>query len=659
MKNSISLYKIVYPASTSEAGITAAKELQNYIKLISGAELEIKTDEAEQSQFEICVGFTNRSENSAELQKKLGDEGFVIETKNEKLFILGSKVRGALYGVYTLLEKYFGCGFYTSEYTKIPTNPNLEITDILRDEQIPVFEYRDIDFVTTRKNDFQYKLKANGRYCARNDSFGGNVSYAVGFVHTLPELIPVGEYFDKHPEYFALNLDGTRQSGWEVQHCLSNPEVYKIVKEKVRTFLKNDPSARIASISQGDCSVGTLPCMCEKCQKVYEEEGSYAGTIIRFVNSIAKELKDEFPLVKFDTLAYKYSRPVPKTAPEDNVIIRLCSIECCFSHPLEGRCKEIYAVTGGKQSFVEDLVDWGKKCDNIYIWDYATNYTESMTFFPNLKVLLHNARFFADNNVKGLYEEGNYFSETADFPELRSYLMAKILWNPYMSEEEYEGYIDQFLKDVYGNGWKYIREYIDMAQDMVKDIHFGIYEPFCKTHFAPEILDKKNEKLVSTLTLDKIKNYQTTNWDEYLDYTEQIIENPLTQKGEKLFRSALELATEEEASRINKIMLQIDIVRSHYLHKKYGKQRVENCIKALLSDFFATADANISEEEKEKLTTAVSEFVAKKCEEEYITFNKSIFDRAMKYGMYKFAEPAHVKYINASEVCLSNTPYEW
>ena len=49
-----------------------------------------------------------------------------------------------------------------------------------------------------------------------------------------------------------------------------------------------------------------------------------------------------------------------------------------------------------------------------------------------------------------------------------------------------------------------------MAQDMVKDIHFGIYEPFCKTYFAPEILDKKNEKLVSTLTLDKIKNYQTT-----------------------------------------------------------------------------------------------------------------------------------------------------
>ena len=39
--------------------------------VLSGAELEIKTDEAEQSQFEICVGFTNRSENSAELQKKL------------------------------------------------------------------------------------------------------------------------------------------------------------------------------------------------------------------------------------------------------------------------------------------------------------------------------------------------------------------------------------------------------------------------------------------------------------------------------------------------------------------------------------------------------------------------------------------------------------
>ena len=39
-----------------------------------------------------------------------------------------------------------------------------------------------------------------------------------------------------------------------------------------------------------------------------------------------------------DTLAYRYTRQAPKTIkPADNVIIRLCSIECCFSHPLAER----------------------------------------------------------------------------------------------------------------------------------------------------------------------------------------------------------------------------------------------------------------------------------------------------------------------------------
>ena len=45
--------------------------------------------------------------------------------------------------------------------------------------------------------------------------------------------------------------------------------------------------------------------------------------------------------------------------------------------------------------------------------------------------------------------------------------MSKILWNPYMTEEEYYAHIDEFLEAFYGPGWTYIRKYIDMADNIM------------------------------------------------------------------------------------------------------------------------------------------------------------------------------------------------
>ena len=62
-------------------------------------------------------------------------------------------------------------------------------------------------------------------------------------------------------------------------------------------------------------------------------------------------LQDEFPNVAIDTLAYQWSRPAPKiTKPRDNVIIRLCSIECNFGAPL---------TDPSNAPFQTDIVNWG------------------------------------------------------------------------------------------------------------------------------------------------------------------------------------------------------------------------------------------------------------------------------------------------------------
>lgn len=633
-KDNATNYSIIVPENASSANLKAADELQSYMNQISGVTIPIKTDAEPETEFEINVGYTNRAADGQFDEEKLGLEGFCIETVDKKLFIAGSGTRGALYGVYTFLEEYLGCRFYTSEYEKIPSRKTLVVQPIVRNEQIPIFEYRDINLVTSKKNHFQVKIKANGS--STEKEYGGNVTY-VGFVHTFDNLVKPDLYRESHPEYWAKNEDGSQQTGWGIQLCLSNPDVLKIATESVRELLKNNPDANIISVSQNDSGNTNMPCMCEDCRKIYEEEGgAYSGAIIRFVNTIANTFAEEYPNVKFDTLAYRYSRSVCKTKPADNVIVRLCTIECCFSHPL-GTCPDVTQSSYGTKSIAEDIADWGAITDNVYVWDYVTNFRYPMTIFPNFNTLLPNARFFAENSVIGVFEEGNYFGETGDFSDLRSYIMAKILWNPYMTEEEYWGHIDDFLEGVYGEGWTYIREYIDLAQDIVKDKHFSIYNKTHEELYPFKVTENFDRELPESLTIDMIKNYETTDWSPYIGYYKNVEANELITRGTELFEAALEKADEDQKYRIEKIKLQLDFLRSCTLYEQM--QNASNNIEKLLQAFlFSEKGAGLNMTEKLDLIRNARAYVVEKVKEEYQNYNKNLCETALKYGTFRLRE---------------------
>ena len=79
-------------------------------------------------------------------------------------------------------------------------------------------------------------------------------------------------------------------------------------------------------------------CQCPACKAIDDREGSPAGTMITFVNQVADAIREDCPDVLIHTFAYQYTRKAPKfVRPRPNVIVRLCSIECCFSHPLSGK----------------------------------------------------------------------------------------------------------------------------------------------------------------------------------------------------------------------------------------------------------------------------------------------------------------------------------
>lgn len=449
-------YRIVYPTDALPGLRRAAETLSAFVEAAAKCPLAVVPDTEPPCPCEVILGITSRdTEAVAAARTEVVDDGFAILAEGTRVFVTAPTVRGVVYGVYALLEDYFGVRFCSSRYQALHPEKICDIPGNLRRIENPGFMSRDtfwFDVLNPAEEsavDFPCACRSNH---GAMPHVGGGVSYAGNFVHTLPDLA------------------GTAHEPG-VQPCLTDETVFETVRTNVRKWLDENPTAKIISVSQNDSYAEQQGCQCEACRAIDEREGTPMGSLLTFVNRIADDIQDDYPDVWVDTLAYRYTRKAPKTIkPAKNVIIRLCSIECCFSHPLDDpACPQ-------NAAFVRDIEEWSAICKHLYIWDYTTDFLCYLSPFPNFGVLRQNVKFFKDHNVIGVFEQGNYQSYSGEFGELRAYLLAKLLWNPDMTEDEYDAHMDEFLSDYYGPGWRFVRQYIDETTALASTRHLHIYD---------------------------------------------------------------------------------------------------------------------------------------------------------------------------------------
>ena len=195
-------------------------------------------------------------------------------------------------------QRYAGCRWYASWHSVIPRIEKLSIPGDLDDTQVPAFVMREPDWYDIRENpEFAARLRVNkpDEKFAGFQKFGGvAVCWSrLNSCHTFQYLLPPAKYAKEHPEYFAL-VDGKRKTTplWgpeAAEPCLTNPDVLRIVTSNVLAYIRQNPGYPIYGVSQNDNWDGY--CHCDNCAKVDEEEGSHSGTVVRFVNAVAYNLR--------------------------------------------------------------------------------------------------------------------------------------------------------------------------------------------------------------------------------------------------------------------------------------------------------------------------------------------------------------------------------
>ncbi|MEO2003827.1 MAG: DUF4838 domain-containing protein [Candidatus Poribacteria bacterium] len=469
-------YVITLAREASASENHAANELSRVLGEIAGAEFKIVLPDEAGDAPRLAVGPDAATEAGVppEALEGLGDEGILIQTVGAHLALTGSEgaPRGTLYAVHTFLEDTLGCRWWSSKVSHIPKRTRVEIDEI-NETFVPILEYRESFWYDAYDGDWAARNKSNGNSVRTDEARGGHHTYK-GFVHTFFPLVPPDDHFDAHPEWYS-EIDGERKHD-HAQLCLTNEELLALTIGKVEEWLRESPEATIISVSQNDWHGA---CTCETCAAVDEEEGGHAGTMLRFVNAVAEAIEDEFPHVAVSTLAYQYTRKPPKLVkPRPNVIVRLCSIECNFAEPL---------THDSNRAFRDDIVGWSKICNRVYIWDYTTDFRHYVQPHPNYYVLGDNIRFFVEHGVKGVFEQGAYQSYGSEMAEMRAWVLAKLMWDPYQDDH---ALIQEFLTGYFGHAAGHIDAHLQAVHASAKaaDKPIGCFSGHDADFLTPDLL---------------------------------------------------------------------------------------------------------------------------------------------------------------------------
>ena len=492
--NDLSLYTIVYSDKQIASVKSAAEDLSKYIEQSIGISLPVVNDETPETEYEILVGETNRE--NVDLSSLEKDTEFICTVKGDKLILIGTddstefntkgdithhNIDGSKNAVYYFLEKEFGLEFYyDGEGTVATPDPVISLKDGYSYIDGPAFE------------SIGMYIDDDGAECYLHNNYYED--WGCGLPHQLGNLMMYGE--------------SSSDNMWG-NPCYSDPENIQKLITNIRALIEREPDLNLIGLVQNDSD--TI-CTCDRCKKIYNEHGR-VGTLMLLINEVAETFAQEYPDLRFATWAYTWSATPPKSDLKyhDNVILYYNTIRLCPCHEYtDTTCQ-------GNKNSASTLQKWSEKANKLYLWEHTGSFGDAMVPAQDLDSIRANAAYLYENGVRGVFLNGRS-GNTSDMYGLRAYLFTQVYRDPHMSEEEYYYRMNGFLKTFYGDGYTYIRQYIDKLCDIANEqctgTHADItgmykYDSICEAGDELNALWDKAEAAAQNETyLNRVKMYR-------------------------------------------------------------------------------------------------------------------------------------------------------
>lgn len=479
--------------ATAQKISTAAKELQAYIKKLSGAEVPIISDETDPPAGPlILVGRSRLTDAMADAKIPAGltpsraEEGFVILCRGDRLLLAGNDegpYHGTEYAVYALLENLGVRWFMPGDFGEVlpPAQPTIDIADMeLR--ETPDFRQRNWWVHTTPE-----MLEQEKRWKIRNRMNPDNM-FAPPGDSSVRDFVADAALAATRPELFARNLDGTTNP-----HLpnLSNPEAVQIAADKMKERFRADPKLGSIGIAPDDGVPRDFNPETAKRNQGFTDllgregvptEMSVTEEWIQFVNAIAREVAKEFPdrIVTTNGYANRNTPPVGVKI-EPNISIMFAAIWSDTIHAYDN------PRSWQMQRQGQFLRQWCELSDKVWLYNYSyAMLVSGLTPVPQTRKLARDYPLMKQWGAVGFMDEAR--NQWIEGGITTKYIRARLSWD---ADADVEAILDDYFARWYGGAaWPAQRFWVALEEAMETTPFLGHEDRILPYVYTPELMSE-------------------------------------------------------------------------------------------------------------------------------------------------------------------------
>ena len=486
---------IVIGVQANEKDTNAAGQLQHYIEKISGARLSIVTDGQDVDGPLVLVGRSRLTgqmavEIPSGLTNARREEGFVIMSRADRLVLAGNDegpYHGTEYAVYGFLNRLGVRWFMPGKYGEVvPHRTTINVPEMEVVER-PDFVMRNWWLHTTGE------LAEKERIWKLRNKMNPSPMFATPTDTSARRILPAAEYFEEHPEYFAMNADGSRNPHMA---NLTNPRTVQIAAGIIKNYFRDHPAANSYGFAPDaglprDYSPETValnlgfPTVLGR--PGVPAEASITEDWFRFVNKVTAEVRKEFPDIYIATNGYANRNTPPQGIElDDHLVVMFAAIWSCTLHAYDDpHCWQ--KVQQGQM-----LRRWCELCDNVWIYGY--NYqmlVSGLTPLPEFTKLRRDFPLMKKWGVMGFLDETrNVWAEAGIASR---YLRARLEWN---AEADVDAILNDFFAKWYDQAAEPMKRFYFTLDEAIATVPLHLHEDRALAElYTPELMSKLAECL--------------------------------------------------------------------------------------------------------------------------------------------------------------------
>jgi len=464
---------IIIPNDADECTITAARWLREYLCKVSGAELDIVAESEAPSGTRVSVGHTLLARKAGIGAGDLKWDGCRLAATDGVLYLLGRDharklsnpfegtkqehpgalearlalshslrgARGTCRAVVVFLERFCGVRWFLPgpEGEHVPKSRDVAVPAVLHETNVPAFAFSDARF--------PYGENTPG---ALANNFRMGLAALTGGA-TYYWMAPASEYFEDHPEYFAL-INGQRTKNGN-HLCTSNPEVRQLLLQAMRDQF--DLGCELMILGQED---GYLRCECPECEKLdnYRWDPDTRDWYDFFLSDDGQRAT---PCERLFLTQKWVIDELQKSHPDKKVLLHCYAPTAWPSEKIKQWGKNVYVELAHYDP--EMIEAWKGKAGAFtgYLYWFDNQLPMGMDVHVTPREVAAKIRYLHENGFIGLYQlvETNWGLQGPVF-----YVLGKLMGDPYLDPD---ALVEEYCRGVFGEVAATMIEFFNVLYD--------------------------------------------------------------------------------------------------------------------------------------------------------------------------------------------------